>query len=335
MSLSKKLRLYRVKTVLRFCKDSWSNSQFLKGKCPSRSRLSLWIDQIYWYVRYGDDFNDYCTFKFWEKSAEERKSYISVRRNDQLRFAFSKPHVFKLFLDKALFNERFKKYVKRGWMITSGASSDEIVSFANRYDSVIAKPLKDYGGHGVMKLLKTADDFNEKLSRLKELADSGIEYILEQTIENVDYIKALAPSSLNTVRIVTVIDSKKQLHVIASLLRMGNGLAVTDNYHDGGMACKIEGGVLCKTAYGMRCVEYDVHPYSNIRFEGYEMPDFRKCLEIVKEVAWYEPDARYVGWDFAITPQGIELLEGNIPPGEDITQIATGKGMWYEMLEWK
>lgn len=37
-----------------------------------------------------------------------------------------------------------------------------------------------------------------------------------------------------------------------------------------------------------------------------------------KEVAYYEPDARYVGWDLAITPNGVELLEGNIPPGKTL-----------------
>lgn len=32
---------------------------------------------------------------------------------------------------------------------------------------------------------------------------------------------------------------------------------------------------------------------------------------------------------------GIELLEGNIPPGEDITQINRDKGLWYKLLEWR
>ena len=53
------------------------------------------------------------------------------------------------------------------------------------------------------------------------------------------------------------------------------------------------------------------------------------------EIVYYEPDARYVGWDLAIAQNGIELLEGNIPPGEDITQIASGCGLWYKMQAWK
>jgi hypothetical protein len=85
----------------------------------------------------------------------------------------------------------------------------------------------------------------------------------------------------------------------------------------------------------MNCVSYDVHPYSKIKFDGYEIPRFKECVELIRELAFEEPEARYVGWDLAITPKGIELLEGNIPPGEDITQIATGHGMWYQMLNWE
>jgi hypothetical protein len=141
------------------------------------------------------------------------------------------------------------------------------------------------------------------------------------------------------VRFVTVIDNKGELHVIASLLRMGNGKAVTDNYHDGGMACEIDLSTmtLIGKAKGMNCVAYDVHPYSNIRFEGYKVPEVQLCLDILKEVVFTEPEARYVGWDFAIAKEGggVELLEGNIPPGEDITQLNSERGLWYEMLNWK
>lgn len=327
----------KIKTVLKYAKASWKNSAYVVKQCTSKNRVSVYFDLIYWFVRYGNDFNDYCTFEFWNKSTEERKSYISLRRNDVLRFAFSTPRVHKLFLDKAVFNERFKNYMSRGWMTTEGKSLDELYVFTQTYPSVIAKPLEDYGGHGVFKIAKDKDNWKENLDRLHRCMNEGVKYIVEETIENAEYIKQIAPGALNTLRIVTVIDKCQNLHIIAALLRMGNGKAITDNYHDGGMACPIdlETGRLKSTAHGMNNFSCDVHPFSGISFEGYEIKDFSKCVELVKKIAYVEPEARYVGWDFAITPNGIELLEGNIPPGEDITQIATGKGMWYEMLNWK
>ncbi|MBQ0062189.1 MAG: hypothetical protein KBT15_10525 [Bacteroidales bacterium] len=336
------MKFHKVKTVLKYCKESWKNSLFVIDKIKTnesksnKCRICIWFDLVYCFVKYGDDFNDYCTFKFWEKTSEERKSYISLRRNDVLRFKMSTPRVYNLFLDKAAFNERFSKFVYRGWMITEGRDIADIDAFVHNYESVIVKPLEDYGGHGVMKLSCGHTDYKDKLEHLATCLKEGKKYIVEQTIGNNEELKHIAPGSLNTVRLVTVIDKNKQLHIIASLLRMGNGTAITDNYHDGGMACPIDLKTfkLRGNAYGMNCVEYSQHPFSKIIFDGYQLHEIDKCVEMVKEIAFMEPEARYVGWDFAITPTGVELLEGNIPPGEDITQISTGCGMWYKMLEW-
>lgn len=340
------MKLHKVRTVLRYCKNTWGYADFVLKQTQNvassslripRNRFYISIDLIYWFVRYGHDFNDYCTFKFWEKAPEERKSYISLRRNDMLRFAMSTPNVYKLFLDKAAFNVRFAKFVNRGWMVTEGYSIAEIDAFAQKYESIIAKPLEDYGGHGVMKLSKSNADYQSKLNTLEGYLKGGKKYIVEETICNNEELKHIAPGSLNTIRIVTVIDKNKDLHIVACLLRMGNGTAITDNYHDGGMACPIDLDTykMRGNAYGMNCMEYSQHPYSKITFDGYQLHNIDKCVEMVKEIAFMEQEARYVGWDFAITPNGIELLEGNIPPGEDITQIATGCGMWYELLEWE
>ena len=136
---------------------------------------------------------------------------------------------------------------------------------------------------------------------------------------------------------VTVIDCNSNLHIIAALLRMGNGTSVTDNYHDGGMACPIDidTGKLTSTAYSMNLKQFEIHPFSQIEFEGYYIKDFHACMQIVRELAFVCPAARYVGWDLAVTPTGIEMLEANIPPGEDITQLATKEGIYKTLELWK
>ncbi|RHK69191.1 hypothetical protein DW051_15450 [Bacteroides uniformis] len=250
---------------------------------------------------------------------------------------FSTPEVYELFLDKAKFNQRFRKYINRGWLTTVNKSWDEIVKFIIQYRDVIAKPLKDYGGHGVFRICTSSDNYKYVLDILEQKIITGEQFIIEEIITNCEKLKNLAPGSLNTIRIVTVLDREKQLHILAALLRMGNGVALTDNYHDGGMACVIdsEKSILKGDAYGMNCARYEVHPYSHIKFDGFIIPHFDECISIIKEIVYYEPDARYVGWDLAIAQNGIELLEGNIPPGEDITQIASGCGLWYKMQAWK
>lgn len=158
--------LRKARTVLKYCKESWNRSGFVMRQITDlsskeftvpKNRLWIYFDLIYCFLRYGDDFNDYCTFRFWEKDAKERDAYISLRRNDVLRFAMSTPKIHKLFLNKAVFNERYAKYIKRGWMVTSGCDRNDIVQFVQKFGSVIAKPIDDFGGHGV-KLLRVSDE---------------------------------------------------------------------------------------------------------------------------------------------------------------------------------
>ena len=340
MSILKKLKLYRVKTVVSYVVSCWRNSAFVLKQAPHRKRLTVYADLLKSFLRYGADFNDYCTFSFWNKKDEVKDTFITYRRNNLLRFAMSTPRVYGLFLDKAAFNERFSKWVKRDWISSTQSSFDEIKAFIERHPAVIAKPLSDYGGHGVIKIVGvgTGGGISDELNILKERVKAGEDFIIEEVIENCEKFKRLAPASLNTVRLVTVIDKAGEMHVIASLLRMGNGKAVTDNYHDGGMACEIDlkAMTLKGVAKGMSCVSYEKHPYSWIKFDGYAVPEVKKCLDILREVVFTEPEARYVGWDFALIADGsVELLEGNIPPGEDITQLNCERGLWYELQRWK
>lgn len=285
-AIVRKLKLYRISTVLNYCRNSWDNSAFVIKQCPSKSRFSVFVDLLYWYIFYGNDFNDYCTFTFWNKSIAERKAYISLRRNDVLRYAFSTPEVYELFLDKAKFNQRSRKYINRGWLTTVNKSWDEIVKFIIQYRDVIAKPLKDYGGHGVFRICTSSDNYKYVLDILEQKIITGEQFIIEEIITNCEKLKNLAPGSLNTIRIVTVLDREKQLHILAALLRMGNGVALTDNYHDGGMVCVIdsEKSILKGDAYGMNCARYEVHPYSHIKFDGFIIPHFDECISIIKKL---------------------------------------------------
>ena len=60
---------------------------------------------------------------------------------------------------------------------------------------------------------------------------------------------------------------------------------------------------------------FKVHPISHINLIGYKVPNFDKCINMVCECAKIVPDVKYVGWDVAITKNGVSLIEGNCYPG--------------------
>ncbi len=214
-------KVHKIKTVLRHLAESWPNSAFVVAHAPRMNRLSAYFSLLYWFYFYGNDFNDYCTFRFWDKTREEKKSYISLRRNNILRFALSTPEVHKLFLDKARFNQRFGQYINRRWMPASDASDSDVERFIHENGVVIAKPLTDFGGHGIIKITASGASNTPPHSYLRK---NG--YLLEECIENIDSIKRIAPESLNTVRIVTLIDKENKLHIPGRFIEDGQRLGI-------------------------------------------------------------------------------------------------------------
>lgn len=48
---------------------------------------------------------------------------------------------------------------------------------------------------------------------------------------------------------------------------------------------------------------------------GYELPNWRVAINSVIKAAEMLPQCRFIGWDVAFTPDGIELIKGNHNPG--------------------
>lgn len=53
---------------------------------------------------------------------------------------------------------------------------------------------------------------------------------------------------------------------------------------------------------------------------GYKIPNFDEVKQYCLELALKLPGVRYVGWDIAITIDGIEVIEGNRFPSAALIQ---------------
>ena len=58
MNIIKKLKLYRIKTVLKYIPTSWKNSVMLSN-LSKQNRVTSFFSLLYWYYFYGFDFIDY------------------------------------------------------------------------------------------------------------------------------------------------------------------------------------------------------------------------------------------------------------------------------------
>jgi hypothetical protein len=292
----------------------------------AKGRLLIFLDMILCLFLFGADSSDYLVFEFFKMNFRARNTFITRIRNKKMRL-WTSNEAFGLFDDKGLFNEKYSGFIKRGWLSTRNKTSQEITDFIERYKTVIVKPAKGTWGIGIYRL---NSDNKEMVESLVQDVKQGREFLLEENVENIDSIRMFNPPSLNTLRVVTCVDRWGKVHIIKSLIRMGVTDSCVDNARSGGIACSInsEYGIIDSAGKTMTGDSYVVHPVSKIRLLGFAIPYWDELQKYVDELARVEPKARYAGWDIAITRDGFELIEGNMSPGEQVTEMCDLVGKW-------
>ena len=130
-----------------------------------------------------------------------------------------------------------------------------------------------------------------------------------------------------------MVDGQGNVHLFSAFLRTGAGSAVVDNLGAGGMAAHIDvdTGLVTTPAIGMDRREYVAHPLSGQVFLGFRVPRWEEAKRTVIAAAKEVPGMRYIGWDVAVTEDGVCLIEGNDRADICVRQFVDRQG-WYRQL---
>ena len=293
---------------------------------------------------------------------------ITRGKNDRIVKKLNKREYWHLFNNKSEFNEMFSKYIGREWILLKSNDDDLNMfrEFVSKYNCFFAKPNDGQCGKGIQKIdllnidtilknnnisvendISSGEYTKESLindsgklydKKVKALYDYLIEnklFLIEEPINQHEDMLRLNSSSVNTIRLVTVMNDKDEVSFMASFVRIGNGINVVDNFNSGGMTAKvdIDTGRIIEDAINKEGQIFKEHPLTKTKIEGFMIPCFDKAKEMVVEACKLSKYIRYIGWDVAITKDGPILVEGNQFPGHDIYQVAEkiGKddlGVW-------
>ena len=279
------------------------------SKKLNKSKIVIFFDIMWCAVRYGAGPYDYQEFEFYNLNSKERKTYLTRAKNNAIVRKFNDKNSWYKFDDKAEFNKIFNKYLKRDWILLSKENYDDFVKFCQNKKDFIAKPLIGSGGEGI-ELLEIKKD---KLKEIFEYLIKNKKMLLEEKIIQNKKIADLNSTSVNTLRIVTFYDGK-EVHIINVVFKIGNG-GVTDNFSSGSMYTFVEDGKIIVPAIDREDYVYEIHPKSKIKLIGYEIPNYDKAIDLVKECATVVPEIKYIGWDVAILEDSASIIEGNSFPG--------------------
>lgn len=274
----------------------------------------------------GFTHNCYFDYELYNKEPDIRDTFLNEGYRKRVHKACNKKEYRKIFLDKALFNETFKKYVKRDWIDVSTCSFDEFNEFIQKHEEFFAKPVRGTGGAGARVIKRDSDSANNLFKICK---DEGL--IIEEIIKQNSEIAKFNQSTLNTVRMYTLVCADKSVKVMGAVARFGRAGNVIDNFHGGGVAATIdiESGVVSQ-AINRAHIRTDIHPDSREVILGFKYPYWEKVKEAVCDAALKVPQMRHIGWDVCVTENGdIEFVEGNGKPNFDVLQSPDQIGKKY------
>ena len=284
-----------------------------------KSRLFIFNDMRKCAVRYGAGYSDYDLFEMYSLTDEERDTYITRGRNNDLIKRFNSSSYNHLFRNKVEFNTLFRDFIKRDFIAVNESKKEEVIQFMKKHSTFMAKPVVGTCGKGIEKIHVDDSSLEETYEYLTQ---EGMNYELEEVIRQNKKVSKIYPDSINTVRIVTIVDEEGEPHVICAYFRIGNGKYV-DNFNSGGMVAPVdeETGVVLDRAIDKQKNLYERHPATNEVIKGFQFPDWPQALELVKKASMVVPEMRYIGWDVCFSDHGPLLVEGNEYPGHDIYQL--------------
>ena len=272
-------------------------------------------DVLWCALRYGMSPANYRDYGFRELTEAQRATYVNARLCRKMDRYLNQKENRWIFEDKAAFNERFDRYLKRDWISTADLTYEAFCSFAKGKEKLILKPIHNFCGSGIR--------IYEDLSDLRGIYQEVIQApaVVEQWIRQHPVLDRVYSDAVNCLRIISVYKNG-EIRFLAGGVTWGLKLKIANASASGIVSpVDFETGLLPYPAGDFEGHVYEKHPVTGAPVKGLQLPFWKETLEMIKNAAREVPGVAYIGWDVAITPDGPAIIEGNTTPGYRYYQI--------------
>ena len=310
--------------IKRFNKDI---DKHVPGKVSSLKKLGMFIDFTYEYVHNDVYLQDYIQYEFYNKKRRERKRYVVHGKLLEMMRICNNPANRPNFDKKPLFNKAFAEFIHRDWLNAEDATEEEFRQFIKDKECFFVKQPDGMFGLGVQKIY--VKDITDVSATFKEYKKN--KYLCEELLTQCKEMAEFNDTSINTLRVVTLITADDEVKVMGGLLRVGRKGRIADNFHHQGIASFIDpvNGIVCTAGIDKTNTRRVIHPDSKKQLVGFKIPMWDEIVDTVTKAAKVFPDMRYIGWDVVITEDyKVALIEGNPGADPDAEQITTREGRW-------
>ncbi len=277
--------------------------------------------------------NEFFLYQLRGKGYWELSEYLSDLERKRMLDKVNNQAAYHELTDKGKLYNVAKQYFGREACIVSkenGMKSFE--GFTSRHSHFIAKPIEGSTGHGATML--SVNSLSEMEAIYQSLTEKGI-WIVEELIKQHPAMAQWNPSSVNTLRVPTFY-TENGCRILQPFFRTGRKGAVIDNAGQGGIFAVFdpETGIITTDGVDEYGGRYECHPDSGIKYKGWKIPQYKEMVELAAKIIHELPShPQYVGFDFALTPNGWVLVEGNYN-GQFLGQMAELKGVRKQFIHY-
>ena len=215
--------------------------------------------------------------------------------------------------------------------------------FESKYN-LIVKPLYGLQGTGICFLDYSDEDdvwlYDGDRIQEENLAQwlvafasrIGQPVIVQRCLDNHRSMQGFSVRGLCTFRLITVMFPDGHGEILSAGLRMPMGGNRTDNITGGGMGARVDvqTGVLSSAfTHSIADGQWKVHPETGARIEGHVIEHWEEIRDVAlraHEACSQFGQCAVVGWDIALTENGVVLIEGNRLPSPHSGQVFLGRG---------
>lgn len=329
---------WRIREIFPLITDpKLSQSYFPKEQ--RKSKLRIFLENLWWLLRYKEICECYYLYGFDRKRAEVRQSKympysifykMQTRANSSAKFSPQKTDYRCVVIDKLFFGL---------YLSTLGFPTPKILAICDnahitRIGARCVEPLESLlelpnfdgfckdllgtCGHGIFALSVRdrklyVNDQDATIDELKKKIQGKA--IIQERVHQHPRMAMLYPHSVNTIRIVTYLRDGEPVPWRNPFVRMGANGNRVDNWAVGGLLGLIDidtgrlvGECFFKPGFGTKALR---HPQTSTVFAEFEIPFFGEAVESVVTLHRFFYGIHTIGWDIAITTDGPIILEGN------------------------
>lgn len=211
-------------------------------------------------------------------------------------------------------------------------------------EDLFCKPIDSFGGQGATRWRYdgATDTWTHGANRCDERRFLNLlgrqAVIVQRCIQPHPALAGLSPNGLSTVRAMTLRDSDGTVRPLAAMMKFALGDSVVDNYWAGGLIAPVDWnvGVLGRGVKRDFAQPSQVtHPETGARLDGARIPLWADLTTMVLRGHRTLPGLTWVGWDVAVTNEGVTIVEANIRPSVELVQVASERGLGQTpFLDW-